>query len=81
MYNATLSTAQVQELYLNNSVSGVSPIGYWPLDGGIGGLMNVTPNLVSGSSYGQLYSGSTICTNANVINGACGVNYATLSGK
>ncbi len=81
MYNATLSTAQVQDLYLNNSVPGVTPMAYWPLNGGTAGLMNVTPNLVSGSSYGQLYSGSTICTNADVINGACGVNYATLSGK
>ncbi len=81
LYNTTLSTSQVRELYLNNSVSGISSISYWPLNGGIGGLMNVTPNLVSGSSYGQLYSGSTICTNADVINGVCGVNYATLSGK
>lgn len=80
LYNTTLSAAQVHDLYLNNSVLGVNPVSYWPLSGGTGGLENVTPNLVAGSSYGQLYA-STMCTNANVINGACGVNYVTMSGN
>lgn len=81
LYGTTLSTTQVQELYLNNSVLGGSPISYWPLNGGTEGLMNMTPNLASGPSGGQLYSGGAVCTNAGVINGACGVNFVTASGS
>jgi hypothetical protein len=33
VYNSVLTSNQVGQLYLNNTVPGVSPIGYWPLNG------------------------------------------------
>jgi hypothetical protein len=77
LYNIALSASQVQDLYLNNSVPGVQPIAYWPLSGGLNGLLNVTPDVIGGYT-GQLYGNPSggMCTNSNVINGQCGVNYA-----
>ena len=76
IYNAALSEAQIWSLYLNNSVQGISPIAYWPLGNGESGLMNVTPDVVSGNVKGILN-----CVDRAVINGTCGVSFTTASGN
>lgn len=75
IYNVALSSAQIQELYLNNTVSGATPVAYWPLSTGLNGLLNQTPDVINGNT-GYLYSGSGQCTVAEVADGTCGVEYA-----
>ena len=75
IYNVALSSAQIQELYLNNTVSGATPVAYWPLSTGLNGLLNQTPDVINGNT-GYLYSGSSQCTVAEVADGTCGVEYA-----
>ena len=74
LYNSALSTPQVQQLYLNNSVPGVAPIDYWPLGTGINGLLNETPDIVGGKT-GYFYGNGAACTNSQVVNGQCGPSY------
>lgn len=75
IYNVALSSAQIQDLYLNNTVSGATPVAYWPLSTGLNGMLNQTPDLINGNT-GYLYSGSSQCTVAEVADGTCGVEYA-----
>ena len=72
IYNVSLSQAQVNQLYTNDSVMGVAPVAWFPLSGGVGGLLNETPNLAFPNNIG--YFGS--CTSSNVINNQCGVREA-----
>jgi hypothetical protein len=74
IYNVALSSAQIQDLYLNNTVSGATPVAYWPLSTGLNGLLNQTPDVINGNT-GYLYSGSGQCTVAEVADGTCGVEY------
>ncbi|MGC8478742.1 MAG: LamG-like jellyroll fold domain-containing protein, partial [Candidatus Micrarchaeia archaeon] len=78
IYNVSLSAQQIEDLYLNGSVPNVMPAAYYPLSGGINGLLNVTPNLISSASPGYLYgiSAGVPCSSSSVYDGACGVNYA-----
>ncbi|MGI0134639.1 MAG: LamG domain-containing protein, partial [Candidatus Micrarchaeaceae archaeon] len=69
VYNTSLSQAQVNQLYTNDSVIGVKPAAWFPLDAAVNGLMNETPNLAFPNKIG--YFGS--CTSSNVINSQCGV--------
>ncbi len=75
IYNIALSSAQIHDLYLNNTVSGATPVAYWPLSTGLNGLLNQTPDVINGNT-GYLYSGSGQCTVAEVADGTCGVEYA-----
>ncbi len=74
LYNSALSTPQVQQLYLNNSVPGVAPIDYWPLGSGMNSLLNETPDIVGGKT-GYFYGNGAACTNSQVVNGQCGPSY------
>ena len=77
VYNTALTSAQARQLYLNNSVEGISPIAYWPLSGGLNGTYNVTPDITGNGFNGQLYSNATsqACRSKDVVNGVCGVEY------
>ena len=75
IYNIALSSAQVQDLYLNNTVSGATPVAYWPLSTGSNGMLNQTSDIINGNT-GYLYSGSGQCTVVEVADGTCGVEYA-----
>jgi len=70
LYSASLNGIQALQLYLNNSVLGLRASNIWPLSTGAAGLMNQTINLVNVTNIGYIS-----CTNANVINGACGVQF------
>ncbi len=73
IYNSILSSAQVQQLYQNNSVSGKQPIGYWPLSQYIYGTLNQTADTAIGNN-GIIYnSNGQVCSDSNVISGECGV--------
>jgi hypothetical protein len=78
IYNKALTAQQVAQLYLNNSVYGIVPAAYWPLDGPLGGSYNETQDVVGGN-YGVLYgnplNSAIPCTSAEVFNGACGTSY------
>ncbi|MCL5262305.1 MAG: LamG domain-containing protein [Candidatus Marsarchaeota archaeon] len=74
IYKTALTLQQVQQLYLNNSVLGVAQVAYWPLGSGMNGLLNETPDIVSGNT-GYLYGSSGLCTNSQVVNGQCGPSY------
>ncbi len=74
LYSSALSSAQVQQLYLNNSVQGVTPVDYWPLGAGMNGLLNETSDIVHGNT-GYLYGNGAACTNSQVVNGQCGPSY------
>jgi hypothetical protein len=77
IYNSALSQSQAEQLYLNNSVEGISPIAYWPLSGGLNGTYNVTPDITGNGFNGQLYSNATsqACRSKDVVDGMCGVEY------
>ena len=77
VYNTALTSAQARQLYLNNSVEGISPIAYWPLSGGLNGTYNVTPDITGNGFNGQLYGNATsqACRSKDVVNGVCGVEY------
>ncbi|MEM0148523.1 MAG: LamG domain-containing protein, partial [Candidatus Micrarchaeaceae archaeon] len=79
VYNTALSQAQIWQLYVNNSVIGLLPIAYWPLNGGLNGMFNVTQNMVSGNN-GVLYVNSTgsMCRSNDVTNGRCAVEYSKI---
>jgi hypothetical protein len=49
IYSTGLSAAQIDDLYLNNTVPGVSPVGYWPLNG--------NPNDYSGNGHNGAATG------------------------
>lgn len=78
IYNVSLSQQQIADLYLNNSVPGILPAAYYPLSGGLNGVLNVTPDTVSSASPGYLYgiSAGVACSSSSVYDGACGANYA-----
>jgi hypothetical protein len=71
LYNSVLTTTQVQSLYLNNTVNGNTPIGYWPLTSPDNGLMNQTPDIVGGNT-GLFHNANGMCTSANVVQNTCG---------
>ncbi|MEM0154490.1 MAG: hypothetical protein QW814_01495, partial [Methanothrix sp.] len=65
-----------EQLYLNNSVEGIAPADYWPLGEGNGNLLNETENLENFTNFGYLYDSAVVaCTNSQVIDGSCGVEY------
>ena len=49
VYGAALSGPQVEQLYLNDSVNGVAPLGWWPMSTSYQGLMNQTQDVVGGN--------------------------------
>jgi hypothetical protein len=73
LYGTALSAAQVSQLYLNDSVMGVTPLGKWPLSNVYNGLMNQTADTANALNPGLLSNMQGICSNANVINNLCGV--------
>ena len=65
-----------EQLYLNNSVEGIGPADYWPLSSGNLNMLNETENVANYTNYAYLYdSPSVACTNSQVVNGNCGVEY------
>ncbi len=74
LYNAPLSTGQMEQLYQNNTVNGITPVDYWPLASSYNGLFNQTPDIVSGST-GLFYSSSVICTSASVVYNTCKLHF------
>jgi hypothetical protein len=80
IYNTTLTTGQAQQLYVNGTVPGESNslVASWALYGGLNGLFNETPESQNGNTgylwYFNVTSG--VCTNSNVIVGACRASYS-----
>jgi hypothetical protein len=76
LYKSAMSPSMAEQLYLNNSVEGISPADYWPLGSGNLNLLNETENVANYTNYGYLYySPSVACTNSQVVDGNCGVEY------
>ena len=71
LYNSVLSSTQAQNLYLNDSVSGLSPVGYWPLTSSYEGMINQTPDTAGGNT-GSFYNSNGICTSKSVASNMCG---------
>ena len=76
-FDTALTPLQVEQLYLNNSVAGVLPIAHLPLEGGLNGSYNITPDITGNGFNGYLYSNSTskICRSKDVISGTCRAYY------
>jgi hypothetical protein len=77
VYNTLLTSAQAADLYLNNSVNGLQPVGYWPLGWGYGGFLNQTQTLY-GTSTGYAYRNGIECTESNSIDAVgqqCGIEF------
>ncbi len=78
LYKSAMSPSMAEQLYLNNSVEGIGPADYWPLSSGNLNLLNETENVANYTNYGYLYdSPSVACTNSQVVNGNCGVEYVS----
>ncbi len=75
IYANALTPAQVQSLYLNNSISGVTPVAYWPLSVPYQGMLNQTQDII-GNNNGYIRNSSGICTVKSMITGACGASIA-----
>ena len=76
LYKSAMPPSMAEQLYLNNSVEGIGPADYWPLAAGNLDLLNETENIANYTNYGYLYdSPSVACTNSQVVNGNCGVEY------
>jgi hypothetical protein len=76
VYNALLSAAQIGQLYLNNTVPGTKPVGWWPLGSNYGGYNNQTGALTG--NFAVEYRNGVLCTEANslgIIGSSCGVTY------
>jgi hypothetical protein len=75
VYNSILTTTQIGQLYLNNTVPGFKPAGWWPLSSGNNGFTNQTFALTG--NYANEYNGIIQCTEANAlgIGSPCGVAY------
>ena len=76
VYNTPLTAAQVGQLYLNNSVRGISPAGWWPLNSGYNGYNNQT-GAITGNVAVE-YKGGAVCTEAGslgIIGSTCGISY------
>ena len=71
LYRSAFTTAQALELYLNNTVNGISPSGYWPLSSPLNGLENQTADIIGGNN-GYISNATGVCSNANVISAKCG---------
>ncbi len=74
LYNGVLNSSQVLQLYLNNTVNGITPLGYWPLSSPFNGLANQTQDIAHGNT-GLFYSGNVICSVSNTVSNACGAMY------
>ncbi len=75
-YGSSLpSASNAVQLYLNNSVIGASPIGYWPLISAYNGISNVTSEII-GNNNARFYNANGICSVANTVYGTCGVYYS-----
>lgn len=70
IYNTNLSNGQVEQLYLNNSVNGITPIGYWPLSAPYNGMLNETGDMI-GNNIAVFYSRENLCTTYEVAYGDC----------
>ena len=76
LYKSAMSPSMAEQLYLNNSVEGIGPADYWPLSSGNLNMLNETENVANYTNYAYLYnSPSVACTNSQVVNGNCGVEY------
>ena len=74
IYESALSNAQVEQLYLNDSVLAVSAANSWPLSMGYNGLLNTTGNIADSQNYAVVSApGGVECTNQMAINRLCGV--------
>jgi hypothetical protein len=75
VYNTPLTTAQVSQLYLNNSVAGLRPAGWWPLSSGYNGYTNQTGALAGTAAYE--YGNGNPCSEAQSLGlgSVCGVTY------
>ncbi len=85
VYDWVLGSAQVLQIYQNGTVGTVSlpdgntvipDIADWTLANGYNGLTNQTINAANLSNPGLLGVNGMICTNANVIDGTCGLDFA-----
>jgi hypothetical protein len=75
VFNTPLTATQAQQLYLNNSVSGIPANLIWPLNNGYLGMMNTSSVTGSSSNYGVFHNGANLCTNAQSVQGTCPVGY------
>ncbi len=73
IYANAMNASQVQSLYLNNSVSGMTPVSYWPLSVPYQGMLNQTHDVI-GNNNGYISNSSGSCTVASMINGVCGAS-------
>lgn len=73
VFNTALNSIQIQQLYLNNSVIGVTANLIYPLSGTFNNLLNSTREIqpLYTSNYGYFWG----CTNANSLNGQCKAMY------
>lgn len=71
IYNSILSQSQIQQLYQNNSVNGVNPVGYWPLSQYIYGTLNQTVDEALGNNGIFYNSSGHVCSDSNVLSGTC----------
>jgi hypothetical protein len=65
VYNTVFNSGQIAQLYLNNSVSGASPAGWWPLSSGNNGFTNQTSAVTGNYAVEYNSIGGNPCTEAN----------------
>ncbi|MDE1865401.1 MAG: hypothetical protein KGH94_02045 [Candidatus Micrarchaeota archaeon] len=81
VYNSALTSTQIGQLYLNNTVPGVTPTAWWPLNSGYNGFTNQT-GFITGT-YAVEYQGSTLCREANSLGlgSSCGIIFLPFGPK
>ena len=71
LYNVALTAAQVKQLYVNDTVTGVSANGIWQLGSPNDGMFNQTPEELIGNTGVFYNSNAKPCSNANTLIGDC----------
>ena len=75
VYNTALTSANVLQLYMNDSVIGVNALDNWKLAGPYNNLVNQTSDSANALNYGISKNNGAMCDIESVISGACGVMY------
>ncbi len=75
VFNQPLTNAQMTQLYLNNSVTGVPANFIWPLSSQYLGALNTT-SVIGTNDYGVFYTNGILCTQINSVEGTCGASIA-----
>ncbi len=72
LYDAQLSQSQIQSLFQNNSISGNTLVGDWPLSSYIPGTYNKTADTVAGDNATFYNSSGGACSAQGVLRESCG---------